>query len=116
MFATPSQTRKLPQTATGLLNRWKRGKPEIGLDTKTSRRLICTCEMQIANRPGEVRDAIFAHFRQHHEATVAEIRKSVSATLGREVPASSIRSYLNINVGSVFMRVERGRYRLTTRQ
>lgn len=71
--------------------------------------------MAVANRPGQVRDAIFAHFRQHQEATVAEIRSSVSAMLSRNVPSSSIRSYLNINVGPVFKRVERGRYRLAKR-
>lgn len=66
-------------------------------------------------RPGLVRDAILAHFKNHKEATVAELRDAAATALRRPVPASSVRSYLNLNVGSVFERVGRGRYRLKAR-
>ena len=64
------------------------------------------------NRPGQVRDAILSHLGKHNEASVAELVKAVSASLGRKVPASSVRSYLNLNVGDVFERVRWGRYKL----
>jgi hypothetical protein len=44
--------------------------------------------------------------------TVQAIRESVNESLGGQVPASSIRSYLNNNCGpgKQFKRVGRGRY------
>lgn len=67
------------------------------------------------NRPGQVRDAILAYLGKHSEASSAEIVKAVSASLGKKVPASSVRSYLNLNVGETFERVGWGRYRLKKR-
>ncbi len=63
-------------------------------------------------RPGEVRDAILEYLRSgKREATVAEIRRAVADRVG-DVPASSVRSYLNLNTGTLFERTGRGRYRL----
>jgi site-specific DNA-methyltransferase (adenine-specific) len=45
------------------------------------------------------------------DASLAEIREAVSEKLG-EVPPSSVRSYLNLNVPELFERTGRGRYRL----
>ena len=66
-------------------------------------------------RPGEVRDAIVKFLSSRGEASVAEIRQGVSAHLGGEVAASSIRSYLNLNTPTMFERTGRGRYRLSGR-
>lgn len=64
-------------------------------------------------RPGEVRDAIMRAFRDsRRELTVAEVRERVADILGREVPPSSVRSYLNINAPGLFERTGRGTYRL----
>lgn len=64
-------------------------------------------------KPGSVRDAILAAFdgRKGGELTVADIRAIVEEQLGGVVPASSIRSYLNINTPGLFIRTERGQYR-----
>lgn len=68
------------------------------------------------NNPGVVRDAIIAAFRKHQkELTVAELRAAVTEELGQDVPASSIRSYLNINTPGRFARTKRGRYKLVGR-
>jgi hypothetical protein len=62
--------------------------------------------------PGTVRDAIVRYMSTvEKEATVAEIRAAISKQLG-EVPSSSVRSYLNLNVPDTFERTGRGRYRL----
>jgi len=63
--------------------------------------------------PGTVRDAIVTYLGSvsGQEASVSEIRVAVSEKLGH-VPASSIRSYLNLNVPKTFERTGRGRYRL----
>lgn len=63
-------------------------------------------------RPGQVRDAIVSHLRSRDDASVSEIRAAVSDQLGGEVPASSVRSYLNLNTPATFERTGRGRYRL----
>jgi hypothetical protein len=63
-------------------------------------------------RPGEVRDAITRVLRLAGEASVADIQKGVEADIGRPVAASSVRSYLNANVDVLFVRVERGSYKL----
>ena len=61
--------------------------------------------------PGEVRDAIDAFLRRQGEANVQEIHAAVSRRLTGKVSASSVRSYLNLNEGSKYERVGRGRYR-----
>lgn len=70
-------------------------------------------------RPGAVRDSILRAFESQKkrgtELTVAEIRHAVSAELGEDVPASSVRSYLNLNTPGQFMRTGRGAYRLVRR-
>lgn len=65
----------------------------------------------MARPPGTVRDAIRAFLSEAGEASVAEIRAAVTKNLGN-VPASSIRSYLNLNAPAQFERTGRGRYRL----
>jgi site-specific DNA-methyltransferase (adenine-specific) len=72
--------------------------------------------MAARNNPGVVRDAIIAVFQRRKAVmTVAELRDAVAAELGTEVPASSIRSYLNINTPGRFTRTARGRYKLSGR-
>ena len=63
--------------------------------------------------PGTIRDAILAYLSEPagREASVAEITAAVAAKLG-QVSASSVRSYLNLNVPEIFERTGRGRYRL----
>ncbi len=67
----------------------------------------------MARSPGTIRDAILAFLSETtgREASVAEIGAAVAKKLG-VVPASSIRSYLNLNVPDQFERTARGRYRL----
>jgi DNA modification methylase len=60
-------------------------------------------------RPGEVRDAIVGVLERRGRASVREITSGVSARLG-EVPASSVRSYLQLNTPALFARVDRGQY------
>jgi hypothetical protein len=68
------------------------------------------------SRPGQVRDAIAAYLEEKQaDASVPEIHAAVAARLGREVPASSVRSYLRLNTGELFERTGRGRYRLVSR-
>ena len=61
-------------------------------------------------RPGEVRDAI-VHVLEARSAaaTVQEISGDVSALIGA-VPASSVRSYLQLNTPELFARQDRGQY------
>ncbi len=63
-------------------------------------------------KPGAVRDAITAALQKQPELSVGEIIQAVEQQLGRTVAASSVRSYLNLNVGQTFERVRHGRYRL----
>lgn len=64
------------------------------------------------NPPGSVRDSIVEYLGAlGREASVNDIRKVVAHRLGG-VPASSVRSYLNLNTPEVFERVGRGLYRL----
>jgi len=65
----------------------------------------------MARAPGTVRDAILAYLAEADEASVGQIRAAVVKKLG-DVPASSIRSYLNLNSPEQFERTGRGRYRL----
>ena len=63
-------------------------------------------------KPGAVRDAIIdALTYRTHGATVAQITEEVSARLG-PTPASSIRSYLRLNTPKLFVKVDRGHYRV----
>ncbi len=67
----------------------------------------------MARAPGTIRDAIVAYLSEavDREGSVREIQAAVAKKLG-DVPASSIRSYLNLNVPEQFERIGRGRYRL----
>lgn len=69
------------------------------------------------SRPGQIRDAVVAVLAQSREATlsISEIESGVRAIIGREVSASSVRSCLNLNEGTLVIRVDRGTYGLTTR-
>jgi site-specific DNA-methyltransferase (adenine-specific) len=61
--------------------------------------------------PGIVRDSIVSYLAAAESASVSEIRTAVIARIG-DVPASSVRSYLNINTPEIFERTARGHYRL----
>ncbi|MCA9228388.1 MAG: site-specific DNA-methyltransferase [Planctomycetales bacterium] len=64
------------------------------------------------NSPGRVRDAIVGVLEDARSPLrVAQIIEAVQAELG-SVAASSVRSYLNLNTPSVFVRERRGVYRL----
>ncbi|MGI8527163.1 MAG: DNA-methyltransferase [Pseudolabrys sp.] len=66
----------------------------------------------MAQAPGSIRDSIFSYLRTiGGEASLKEISLAVTARMGATSP-SSVRSYLNINVGKTFERTGRGRYRL----
>ncbi len=66
----------------------------------------------MARAPGRVRDSIVGYLSAlGRSASVTEIGQAVDSQLG-PVSASSIRSYLNLNVPEVFERVGRGRYQL----
>lgn len=67
----------------------------------------------MARAPGTIRDAIISYLSQaeENEASVKDISAAVSNKLG-QVSASSVRSYLNLNVPEIFERTDRGRYRL----
>jgi DNA modification methylase len=67
----------------------------------------------MARAPGTIRDAILSYLSDAagHEASIEDIRDAVAKKLG-VVSASSIRSYLNLNVPDIFERTGRGRYRL----
>jgi site-specific DNA-methyltransferase (adenine-specific) len=63
-------------------------------------------------RPGEVRDAIVAVLsRSPQGSTVSQIGHEVTQLIG-EVPASSVRSYLQLNTPELFARMDRGQYAL----
>lgn len=64
------------------------------------------------HRPGHVRDAVFSFLSDARTtASVPEIESAVRNRIG-DVSASSVRSCLNLHVGDLFERVERGRYRI----
>lgn len=66
----------------------------------------------MGHAPGTIRDAIVGYLSLlQGEASVSEISKAVSARVGN-TSASSIRSYLNLNVPELFERTQRGHYRL----
>jgi len=63
--------------------------------------------------PGVIRDAIIRYLANiKDDASMADIHAAVSGEVGRDVPRSSVRSYLNLNTPRVFTRTSRGRYRL----
>ncbi len=63
-------------------------------------------------KPGAVRDAIIDSFAYRTEgATIAEITREVSHRIG-STPASSIRSYLRLNTPKMFVKIDRGHYRV----
>src|SRR5687767_2514498 len=62
--------------------------------------------------PGRIRDAILHIMSQSSTAlTVKDLEMRVSMILG-PTPSSSIRSYLRLNTPDVFVREDRGLYRL----
>lgn len=64
--------------------------------------------------PGAVRDSIIRALSARPEgAPVAEIAQAVNESIG-VTPASSVRSYLNLNTPKYFVRSERGVYQLRT--
>jgi DNA modification methylase len=66
----------------------------------------------MARAPGTIRDAIIDFLSvADRDVTIAEVRQGTRAKLG-DVPPSSVRSYLNLNVPEMFERTGRGRYRL----
>lgn len=62
--------------------------------------------------PGQVRDSIIGYLEGTGSASLEQIYNFVTHELG-EVPASSVRSYLNLNCPDKFTRLETGRYSLT---
>jgi site-specific DNA-methyltransferase (adenine-specific) len=67
--------------------------------------------MSVRASPGHVRDSIVNYLAAAESASLAEIHEAVKARLG-QVPASSVRSYLNLNTPGLFERAARGRYSL----
>lgn len=64
-------------------------------------------------RPGEIRDAIVQVLEgRKTAATVQDIGAGVARLIG-EVPASSVRSYLQLNTPELFARMDRGQYTLS---
>lgn len=61
--------------------------------------------------PGLVRDSILRYLAAAESASIAEICEAVTSRIGN-IPASSVRSYLNLNTPELFERTQRGRYRL----
>jgi len=68
--------------------------------------------MNIRAAPGIIRDSIINYLSATASASIAEIKDAVALHLGDDVPASSIRSYLNLNTPDLFERTSRGQYRL----
>jgi DNA modification methylase len=68
-------------------------------------------------QPGMVRDAVIDFLRNRGaSASVAEICDGVRSALGQAVPNSSVRSYLNLNTPTSFVRTTHGRYELASRK
>ena len=64
------------------------------------------------NNPGQVRDAILSVLSEAGESlSIAEIVAGVRRRVG-ETPASSVRSYLRLNTPRLFVREQRGLYRI----
>lgn len=66
----------------------------------------------MSKAPGSIRDSICSYLQMiGGESSLDEISRAVTAQMGATSP-SSVRSYLNLNVGKTFERTRRGRYRL----
>ena len=65
----------------------------------------------MSNAPGQVRDSIVRLLAAMGDASLEEIYSFVRSEIG-EVPASSVRSYLNLNTPGKFLRTAKGRYAL----
>lgn len=65
--------------------------------------------------PGTIRDSVVSYLSASEGASIAEIRQAIRCRLG-DVPASSVRSYLNLNTPAIFERIGRGHYRLRARE
>lgn len=64
-------------------------------------------------RPGEVRDAIVQVLESRRRAaSIQEISEGVDELIG-SVPASSVRSYLQLNTPAIFVKTDRAQYSLT---
>lgn len=72
---------------------------------------LCRMVLQ-KQRHGPARDAILEYFKRHKEGTPVEITDAAKTRTGQDIPRSSIRSYLNLNTGTIFERVQWGRYKL----
>lgn len=69
----------------------------------------------MGRKPGVVSDVILTFMSSTNKpVSIAEIREAVRKQLG-EVPSSSVRSYLNLNVPKLFERTGHGVYRLKKR-
>jgi site-specific DNA-methyltransferase (adenine-specific) len=70
----------------------------------------------VTKAPGSIRDSICNYLQMiGGESSLDEISRAVTAQMGATSP-SSVRSYLNLNVGKTFERTGRGRYRLKTNE
>lgn len=70
----------------------------------------------MAHAPGAIRDGIVGYLEAlDRDASLSEISEALSLKLG-SVPASSVRSYLNLNTKTLFERTGKGRYRLRVEQ
>ena len=66
----------------------------------------------MTHAPGAIRDVVVGYLSAlDAAATLADIHAAVAGRLGT-VPASSVRSYLNLNTPEIFERTGRGQYRL----
>ena len=75
-------------------------------------RFIGRGAIRVAKAPGSIRDSIYGYLQMiGGEASLDQISRAVIAQMGATSP-SSVRSYLNLNVGKTFERTGRGRYRL----
>lgn len=84
-----------------------------GIDVQTSNGHAADSEAVDMQRhaPGNVRDSIVDYLSTTDVASLNEIQGVVETRLG-DVAASSVRSYINLNVPDLFERVGRGTYRL----
>lgn len=66
----------------------------------------------MSHAPGRIRDAIIDYLVSvQGDASIADVCKAVTHRIG-DVPASSVRSYLNLNTPEIFERASRGCYRI----
>lgn len=70
----------------------------------------------MAHAPGAIRDGIVDFMEAlDRDASISEISEALALKLGK-VPASSVRSYLNLNTQALFERTGKGRYKLRSGQ